>query len=117
MIKRDAKMIIVIPEGFESKLKEKQGAEIDFYSIIKSLGMRESIQRAAIKSLLTVINNQISDAYIKELATNSDPAAIKNPGVQKMTKENYSNWLKEDLSRGNEELNGVGKTDPKLTTT
>ncbi len=78
-LNKNLKLIIVIPESLELHLKDKKGAGIEFYSIIRSLGMTESMQRAAIRNLLSVINNEISNDYIKEFSNDLDPGAIKYP--------------------------------------
>jgi ABC-2 type transport system permease protein len=73
------KVILVIPEGFERGLKAKRGAELQIYSIVKSLSFTESIQKSSIKSLVSMLNDQFSDAYIREFGDSLDPEKIKNP--------------------------------------
>ena len=74
-----ARVLIIIPPGFEQAITKKQGTTIEFYSIIKSLGLTEAIKKATIKNLLSVMNQQISDEYIKEFNPDLDPRAIKDP--------------------------------------
>lgn len=78
-IAQNARVLIVIPQGFEAAISRKEGTTIEFYSIIKSFSIYESVKRASINNLLVVMNQQISDKYIKEFSKDLDSNAVKNP--------------------------------------
>jgi ABC-2 type transport system permease protein len=55
------KVVLVIPRGFEEGLKKKQGAELQIYSIVKSLSFTETVKKSSIKTLVQAMNEKISD--------------------------------------------------------
>jgi ABC-2 type transport system permease protein len=73
------KVVLVIPRGFERGLTEKKGAELQIYSIVKSLSFTETFKKSSIKGLVQVMNDKISSDYIRELGDSLDPDKIKNP--------------------------------------
>jgi len=73
------KVVLVIPRGFEKGLKEKKGAELQIYSIIKSLSFTGTFKKSSIKNLVQVMNDKISNDYIRELGDSLDPEKVKNP--------------------------------------
>ena len=73
------KVVLVIPRGFEKGLKEKKGAELQIYSIVKSLSFAETFKKSSIKGLVQVMNDKIANDYIRELGDSLDPEKIKNP--------------------------------------
>lgn len=73
------KVVLVVPRGFEQGLKEKKGAELQIYSIVKSLSFSESFKKSSIKGLVQAMNDKISNDYIRELGDSLDPEKIKNP--------------------------------------
>jgi len=98
-----ATVLIVIPQGYEQTLQERQGTVVDIYSILKTIGLTESVKKAAIKNILTVMNRKLSDDYLRELAPGLDPATVKAP----ITPREYV-VLKGRISRGNmEEVLGL----------
>jgi ABC-2 type transport system permease protein len=73
------KVVLVIPRGFEEGLKKKQGAELQIYSIVKSLSFTETVKKSSIKTLVQAMNEKISDDYIRTYGDSLDPEKIKNP--------------------------------------
>ncbi|MGQ9617652.1 MAG: ABC transporter permease [Candidatus Aminicenantia bacterium] len=71
--------VIFIPENFERDIKTRKGAEIKFFSIISSIGIKERIQKALAKKVIDIINSELSSFFIKELSKDANPEKIKNP--------------------------------------
>ncbi len=93
------KILIVIPEGFGHALETRQGTTIEFYSIIKSISLAESMKKASVRNILWALNQQLSDKYIKELSGEVDPATIKNP-----IKSQEFIVFKDNIGRGSPEM-------------
>ncbi|MEO0184596.1 MAG: ABC transporter permease [candidate division WOR-3 bacterium] len=71
--------IVLIPAGYESNLSSKMTAEIRIYSIITSLSIASSAQRANIKSFLYTINRHVAESFVKELDPNINLEALYEP--------------------------------------
>jgi len=78
-VNKNVNVLITIPENFEKMILKKKGAEINFYMILKSLSIRETVQRTLARNVVSVINKWISDKYIKEMSSNIDPSLVTNP--------------------------------------
>lgn len=77
--KENLSIVIIVPEGFGDRLKNKRVSEIKLYSIITSLGITTSIQSAGIRTLLRYLNQEVSGIYAKELDPQLDPEFFKEP--------------------------------------
>lgn len=73
------KIALIIPRDFERDIRQKRGARLQVYAILRSLSLSESVQKASIRRLIAILNDRIADSYIRELAAGLDPAAIKQP--------------------------------------
>ncbi|MEO0206449.1 MAG: ABC transporter permease [candidate division WOR-3 bacterium] len=71
--------IVLIPAGYESNLSSKMTAEIRIYSIITSLSIASSAQRANIKSFLYTMNRHVAESFVKELDPNINLEALYEP--------------------------------------
>jgi len=102
-VRGKATVLVIIPHGFEQALRERQGTVVELYSILKTFGFMESVKKAEVKNILTVMNRKLSDDYLRELAPGLDPATVKAP----ITPQEYV-VFKGRISRGNmEEVLGL----------
>lgn len=97
-VREQASVVIVIPPGFAAAIERRQGAAVDFYSIVKSLNIIQAGKSMSIRGLLSVINMRISEGYIRDYDPVVDPAIVKNP----ITANEFVAF-KDRVSRGNPE--------------
>jgi ABC-2 type transport system permease protein len=72
-------MVMIIPEGYESNLKNKMNAEIKLYSIITSISIASSAQRANIRNFLKTINQEAGESFIKEINPELNLEMLREP--------------------------------------
>ncbi|MCX7995608.1 MAG: ABC transporter permease [candidate division WOR-3 bacterium] len=72
-------MVVVIPGGYESNLKDKKVTEIKLYSIITALSITASAQRTNIKNFLKTINQQVAESFVRELAPDLNMEVLREP--------------------------------------
>ncbi|MEO0161960.1 MAG: ABC transporter permease [candidate division WOR-3 bacterium] len=72
-------MVLIIPVGYEANLKNKKPAEIKLYSIITSLSIASTAQRANIKNFLRTMNQQVSESFLREWAPEVDLETVREP--------------------------------------
>jgi hypothetical protein len=72
-------VVIIIPQGYEIELRNKKSTRIYLYSIISSLSIASSVQRANFRNLLWSINQQVSESFIKELDPTMNPQTFREP--------------------------------------
>ena len=75
----DAKVLLVIPQGFGQSLNDLQVREIETYSFMRNFSMIGSQTSTILKGVLAAMNNVISDRFLKAKIPETDPEAIKNP--------------------------------------
>jgi ABC-2 type transport system permease protein len=73
------KIALIIPRDFERDIRQKRGARLQIYAILKSLSLSESVQKASIRRLISILNDRISDSYIRGFAGGLDPVTVKQP--------------------------------------
>ncbi|MBI4722902.1 MAG: ABC transporter permease [Candidatus Stahlbacteria bacterium] len=76
-------VLLVIPNGFNSKLMKMEKVEIEMYSIMKGLSMTETISSAMIKSIVDAINKSIASTFIQRLAPDKKAEDVLTPIVTK----------------------------------
>lgn len=79
------KLVIFIPPNFERGIRQQQGARLQIYTLLKSLSLGETAQKASINELIDLFNQRLSDSYLRGLAPSVEPAVIKQP----VTAEEY----------------------------
>jgi len=72
-------MVMIIPEGYESNLKNKMNAEIKLYSIITSISIASSAQRVNIRNFLKTINQEAGESFIKEINPELNLEMLREP--------------------------------------
>jgi ABC-2 type transport system permease protein len=76
---QDLRHIVVVPSDFSEKISNGERAKIRIYSIAKTLGLRERIQKTILSSIVQRVSDAISSELIKLKTANVDPNFIKNP--------------------------------------
>uniref|UniRef100_A0A7V0Z5H1 ABC transporter permease n=1 Tax=candidate division WOR-3 bacterium TaxID=2052148 RepID=A0A7V0Z5H1_UNCW3 len=76
---QDLSMVMIIPEGYESNLKNKMNAEIKLYSIITSISIASSAQRGNIRNFLKTINQEAGESFIKEINPELNLEMLREP--------------------------------------
>lgn len=71
-------VIVEIPNGFETDLKNFKQPSLKIYSVLKGVSIASLGAKARLESVVKVINETTSNMYIKNF-TNVDPNIIKNP--------------------------------------
>ncbi len=73
-------VLVVIPRTFSKRLSSSQTAPIEVYGIFHRIGagMRESVSEGRVRSVITVLNREISFLKLKELGVNN-PSAVMEP--------------------------------------
>jgi len=72
-------MVMIIPEGYESSLKNKMNAEIKLYSIITSISIASSAQRVNIRNFLRTINQEAGESFLKEINPELNLEMLREP--------------------------------------
>ncbi len=72
-------MVLIIPEDYESRLKNKMSAEIKIYSIITSLSITSSAQRVNIRNFLKTINQEVAELLIKAINPDLNLEMLREP--------------------------------------
>ncbi len=75
----DIPVVISIPKGFEEGINQLKPKEIETYSIISNFSIMGSISSRAAKAALETINEYVSDQYIMNMASVSNPKDLKKP--------------------------------------
>ena len=76
---KESMSLLVIPKGFKDGIKKFQGSEIEIYSIVKDLGLKESTSFASISSIISYLNQEINKDFIKSAFEEKEPENILNP--------------------------------------
>jgi len=71
--------LLVLPENFEESIKGMQGTEVEMYSMVKGLDVKQSTSSSHISAVVNLINQEISNTYIKNAFSGQDPENIINP--------------------------------------
>ncbi|KUK76454.1 MAG: ABC-2 type transporter, partial [candidate division WS6 bacterium 34_10] len=71
--------LLVLPENFEESIKGMQGTEVEMYSMVKGIDVKQSTSSSHISVVVNLINQEISNIYIKNAFSGQDPENIINP--------------------------------------
>mgnify|MGYP001077294336 CR=1 FL=1 len=72
-------MLLVIPEGFGSKIDQMEVAQIELYSILKGFGMREMASTAKVQFVIALINEETAMRNIQEAVPGKNPIGLLHP--------------------------------------
>ncbi|MCK4351908.1 ABC transporter permease [candidate division WOR-3 bacterium] len=76
---KNATVLLVIPPGFGVKIQEMEKAELEMYSIMKGLSIKETISSEIIKSIIGALNKSIATSFIQKAVPDKDPEDILSP--------------------------------------
>ncbi len=76
---KNLSMVVIIPEDYESSLKNKMRAEVRVYSIITSLSLASSARRAHIRDFLKTINQEAAESFIREINPTLNLEILREP--------------------------------------
>jgi ABC-2 type transport system permease protein len=75
----DSKLLLVIPAGFGDSLKELAPSEIETYSFMKSFSLIGARGQVVVQSVISALNDALSNNFLAEKLPGTDPASLKNP--------------------------------------
>lgn len=76
---RKGSVVLVIPRGFESGLKDSKPRQIETYTIVRNFSFLGARNTGSVKVALVVINDFLSNQLILASAPGSIPQELKNP--------------------------------------
>lgn len=71
--------LVIIPGGFEASLERQEPATVDFYSVVRTLGLLDAERSPSARTLLGAINQEIRDRHILDADPDADLEFLKNP--------------------------------------
>ena len=75
----ESKLLLVIPEGFGDSLTELKPSEIETYSFMRSFSLIGARGQVVVQSVITALNEALSNNFLKEKLPDMDPASLKKP--------------------------------------
>jgi len=75
----DIRCLIIIPEDFSEKIEKREKAKIKVYTIAKSLGLRERVQKEIINNIIKGISEGISYKLLSERLKENEISFVKSP--------------------------------------
>lgn len=78
---RAVALVVEIPAGFETSVKDGRQATLVTYSIVRNLSFLATKDSGAFSAVVAAINESLSDAAIVRALPDSDPKAVKRPLV------------------------------------
>jgi ABC-2 type transport system permease protein len=75
----EAKVLLVIPQGFGQSLTALSGLEIETYSFMRNFSMVGSRTSIIVKGVLAALNQVVSDNYLRARLPEANPEKVKNP--------------------------------------
>ncbi|MDD2889813.1 MAG: ABC transporter permease [bacterium] len=72
-------ILLVLPDGFSTKVGKMEKVEIEIYSIMNGLSMQEAISSKVIESIIETLNNSITTSFIQKEMPDKKPEDILNP--------------------------------------
>ncbi len=71
--------LLVLPENFEESIKGMHGTEVEMYSMVKGLDVKENTSFSHISAVVDLINQEISNTYIENAFSMQNSENIMNP--------------------------------------
>jgi len=75
----ESKLLLVIPAGFGDSLAEFKPSEIETYSFMRSFSLIGARGQVVVQSVISALNNALSNNYLAQKLPGIDPASLKNP--------------------------------------
>jgi ABC-2 type transport system permease protein len=75
----DSKLLLVIPKGFGDSLTELKPSEIETYSFMRSFSLIGARGQIVVQSVITALNEALSNNFLKEKLPEFDPSSLKKP--------------------------------------
>lgn len=72
-------LLLVIPEGFGQGIERLELKPVETYTFLRSLSIMANRNAAVFNTVLKLINNYLSNDYLKKQFPDLDPNKIKNP--------------------------------------
>jgi ABC-2 type transport system permease protein len=76
---KEISALLVIPDDFEKNTLAMEKTELEAYSIIKGLGIKETTSNTALLTLVNSIDKEISVNFLQKTFPDKDPETILNP--------------------------------------
>jgi len=75
----ESKLLLVIPKGFGDSLTELKPSEIETYSFMRSFSLIGARGQVVVQSVITALNEALSNDFLKKKLPDMDPANLKKP--------------------------------------
>jgi ABC-2 type transport system permease protein len=75
----ESKLLLVIPKGFGDSLTELKPSEIETYSFMRSFSLIGARGQIVVQSVITALNEALSNNFLREKLPDMDPASLKKP--------------------------------------
>ncbi|MGZ5439273.1 MAG: ABC transporter permease [Candidatus Aminicenantales bacterium] len=75
----ESKLLLVIPKGFGDSLTELKPSEIETYSFMRSFSLIGTRGQIVVQSVISALNEALSNNFLKEKLPGIDPASLKKP--------------------------------------
>jgi len=75
----DSKLLLVIPKGFGDSLAELKPSPIETYSFMRSFSLIGARGQVVVQSVITALNEALSNNFLREKLPDMDPASLKKP--------------------------------------
>ncbi|MCD6529769.1 ABC transporter permease [Candidatus Bathyarchaeota archaeon] len=75
----DVKILLVIPEGFESKLNSLERSRLELYFEVKSVGFGEMSVFSAVENVMELYSKTLSNTIISSIKPGVNPTVVRNP--------------------------------------
>lgn len=75
----ESKLLLVIPKGFGDSLAELKPSEIETYSFMRSFSLIGARGQVVVQSVISALNEALSNNFLKEKLPDLDPQALKRP--------------------------------------
>ncbi|MDW7760575.1 MAG: ABC transporter permease [Acidobacteriota bacterium] len=75
----EAKLLLVIPEGFGDSLQSLVPREVETYSFMRSFSLIGARGQVIVRAVISALNDAASDSFLREKLPDHDPDGLKNP--------------------------------------
>jgi len=75
----ESKLLLVIPKGFGDSLTDLKPSEIETYSFMRSFSLIGARGQVVVQSVISALNDALSNNFLKEKLPGMDPASLKKP--------------------------------------
>lgn len=75
----EAKLLLVIPEGFGDSLQSLEPREVETYSYMRSFSLIGARSQVIVQAVISALNDAASNRFLSEKLPDHDPDSLKNP--------------------------------------